>query len=225
MSFSGSFAPTPAPGGSYAPVAGLSAALPAPPGYFVNTTGAVSFTAAPAGTYIAASGAFLATPAPAGTYAPVAGMSAAIPAPPGYFVSTLGAAALTPAPAGSFVPGNGAVAATPDAPGYFTPISGMRAAIKAGDLNNDGLVTQSELNAALTNYWANNPWLCLTNLAGLGGTNVSFDLTNGIEGAYSVLYSTDLTNWYGLGTANPRYSFSDSNAPAIPQRFYRLSWP
>jgi hypothetical protein len=119
----------------------------------------------------------------------------------------------------------GAAAATPDASGYFTPVIGMQAAVKAGDLDNDGIVTPSELNATLTNYWANNPWLLLTNVAGLGGTNVTFSLTNAIEGTYHVLYSTNLSDWHSLGVANPRYSFIDSNAPAIPQRYYRLSWP
>jgi hypothetical protein len=160
-----------------------------------------------------------------GSYAPVSGLSAAIPAPPGYFVSTSGGSAPTPAPVGSFVSLTGAAAATPDASGYFTPVVGMQAAVKAGDLNNDGIVTPSELNATLTNYWANSPWLLLTNVAGLGGTNVTFSLTNAIEGIYSVLYSTNLADWHFLGFANPHYSFVDSNAPAIPQRYYRLSWP
>jgi hypothetical protein len=152
-------------------------------------------------------------------------MTAALPAPPGYYVSTSGALTPTAAPVGSFVPTAGAVAATPDAAGYFTPVSGMQVALKAGDLNNDGIVTPSELNYTLTNYWANNPWLLLTNVAGLGGTNVTFDLTNAIEGTYSVLYSTNLADWYSLGTAKPHYFFIDSNAPAVPQRYYRLSWP
>ena len=171
------------------------------------------------------SGATAATPAPLGSYAPFAGMSTAIPASPGYYVSTFGASAPTPAPVGSFVATAGAASATPDAPGYFTPVSGMPAAIQAGDLNNDGTVTPSELSYALTNYWANNPWLFLTNVAGLGGTNVTFDLTNQIEGTYSVLYSTNLTDWHYLGAAHPHYFFIDTNAPAVPQRFYRLSWP
>jgi hypothetical protein len=110
----------------------------------------------------------------------------------------------------SFVPTAQAVAATPDAPGYFTRASGMSAAIEAGDLNNGDIVTPGELNYTLTNYWANNPWLLLTNVAGLGGPNVTFDLTSEIEGNYSVLYST---------------SFTDSNAPAVPQGFYRRSGP
>ena len=28
-----------------------------------------------------------------------------------------------------------------------------------------------------------------------------------------------------LGPATPRYGFTDTNAPATPRRFYRLSWP
>ena len=60
---------------------------------------------------------------------------------------------------------------------------------------------------------------------GLGGTNVTFALTNSTAGAYSVLSSTDLVNWLYLGPATPRYEFTDTNAPAIPQRYYRLRWP
>ena len=55
----------------------------------------------------------------------------------------------------------------------------------------DGLVDQSELDAVLANYWPTSPWLQITNLAGLGATNITFALTN-------------------------------SNAPAGPQRYYRL---
>lgn len=93
------------------------------------------------------------------------------------------------------------------------------------NLNGNGIVSQSELNLVLSNYWPNSPWLFMTNVAGLGGTNVTFALSNSLAGAYSVEYSTDLVNWYYLGPAIPRYLFSDTNAPAIPQRFYRLSWP
>jgi hypothetical protein len=53
------------------------------------------------------------------------------------------------------------------------------------------LVDQSELDAVLANYWPTSPWLQITNLAGLGATNITFALTN-------------------------------SNAPAGPQRYYRL---
>ncbi len=44
-------------------------------------------------------------------------------------------------------------------------------------------------------------------------------------GAYSVLMSTNLADWDFLGPATPRYEFTDTNAPAIPQRYYRLRWP
>ncbi len=94
-----------------------------------------------------------------------------------------------------------------------------------GDINGDGVVDQSELNLVLSNYYSYSPWLYMTNVAGLGGTNVTFALSNSTAGAFSVEYSTDLVDWQFLGPATPRYLFTDTNAPAIPQRFYRLRWP
>jgi FG-GAP-like repeat/Kelch motif/Galactose oxidase, central domain len=108
---------------------------------------------------------------------------------------------------------------------YNTVLTPPNGVYVPGDLNGDGIVSQSELDAVLTNYWPYSPWLHLTNVAGLGGTNVTFALTNSLAGAYSVLYSTDLVNWYFLGPAIPRFLFTDTNAPAVPQRFYRLRWP
>ncbi len=95
----------------------------------------------------------------------------------------------------------------------------------SGDLNGDGLVSQSELETVLSNYFPTSPFLKITNVAGLGGTNVTFALTNSLEGAFSVEYSTNLANWYFLGPATPRYFFTDTNTPAGPQRYYRLRWP
>jgi len=94
-----------------------------------------------------------------------------------------------------------------------------------GDLNGDGIVSQPELDAVYANYVTNSPWLYMTNVAGLGGTNVSFSLSNSVLGAYSIEYSTNLVNWYYLGAATPRYLFTDTNAPAVPQRNYRLRYP
>ncbi len=65
----------------------------------------------------------------------------------------------------------------------------------------------------------------MTNPAGLGGTNVTFALTNSVAGAFSVEYSTNLVDWHDVGPAIPRYEFTDTNAPALPQRYYRLRWP
>jgi hypothetical protein len=122
----------------------------------------------------------------------------------------------------------------------FTPTNGIPV---PGDQNGDGVVSQSELAAVLTNlngngvlteadlslvlsnYFAASPWLCLTNVTGLGGTNVTFALTNSLAGAFSVEYSTNLADWYLLGPATPRYLFTDTNASAPPQRYYRLRWP
>jgi hypothetical protein len=41
----------------------------------------------------------------------------------------------------------------------------------------------------------------------------------------AVEYTTALADLYFLGVATPRYLFIDTNAPAIPQRYYRLRWP
>jgi hypothetical protein len=92
-------------------------------------------------------------------------------------------------------------------------------------LNGNGTVNQAQLNLVLASYYTNSPFLALTNVAGLGGTNVTFALSNSPAGAYSVQYSTNLVNWFYLGPATPRYLFIDTNAPAAPQRFYRLSYP
>lgn len=110
-----------------------------------------------------------------------------------------------------------------------------------GDINNDGLVNladltvlltnysstvdQAAVSAVLSNYWPNRLLLAMTNVAGLGGSNVTFALTNSNAGAYSVQYSTNLTSWQTLGAAIPRYSFIDTNAGPGAQRFYRLNFP
>ena len=94
-----------------------------------------------------------------------------------------------------------------------------------GDFDGDGIVSLAELDAVYANYVTNSPWLYMTNVAGLGGTNVTFSLSNSVLGAYSIQFSTNLVNWYYLGPATPRYLFTDTNAPAVPTRYYRLSYP
>ena len=94
-----------------------------------------------------------------------------------------------------------------------------------GDLNGDGVVSQSELDAVYANYATNSARLYMANVAGLGGTNVTFALSNSVSGVYSVQYSTNLVDWLPLGPATPRYLFIDTNAPSLPQRYYRLSYP
>ena len=65
----------------------------------------------------------------------------------------------------------------------------------------------------------------MTNVAGLGGTNVTFQLTNSTAGNYTVQYSTNLSTWFNLGPAAPQYIFTDTNVLGQNQRFYRLTWP
>jgi len=92
-----------------------------------------------------------------------------------------------------------------------------------GDANGDGVVDQNEFNAVLQHYLATSPYLLITNTLGLGQTNVTFALSNATAGNYLVQYSPDLVNWYNLGPATPRYYFTDTNAPGLPQRYYRLA--
>jgi hypothetical protein len=94
-----------------------------------------------------------------------------------------------------------------------------------GDQNGDGLVSQSELDAVYARYVTNGPWLNMTDVAGLGGTNITFSLSNSLSSAYSVEVSTNLLDWQFLGPASPRYLFIDTNGPDNPQRYYRLRWP
>jgi hypothetical protein len=94
-----------------------------------------------------------------------------------------------------------------------------------GDLNGDGNFDENELQYLLADFFAASPFLQMTNLAGLGGTNVTFALTNSLVGAFSVEYTTNLVDWYFLGPATPRYLFTDTNAPTLLQRYYRLRWP
>lgn len=94
-----------------------------------------------------------------------------------------------------------------------------------GDANGDGMVDGAELNAVFANHATNSPFLQMTNTLGLGQTNVTFSLNNSPLGNFSVEYSTNLLNWQPLGPATPRYLFTDTNAPSVPQRYYRLRYP
>ena len=91
--------------------------------------------------------------------------------------------------------------------------------------NGDGTVSQSELNAVYANYITNSPWLLMTNVAGLGGTNVIFSLSNSPAQSFTVQMSADLVTWSNLGAAFPFYQFTDTNAPSQPMRYYRLTYP
>jgi hypothetical protein len=94
-----------------------------------------------------------------------------------------------------------------------------------GDLNSDGIVSRSELETVYANYLRTSPWLLMTNVAGLGGTNVVFGISNSPDSALNVEYSTNLMQWQLLGPALPLYQFIDTNAPGGPMRFYRLRAP
>jgi hypothetical protein len=148
-----------------------------------------------------------------------------IPAPPGYYVPTQGAASPVPAAPGTYSPSSGAAAALVAPAGRYAPVAGMQATLLAGDLDASGTVSRPELDAALTNFYKTSPWLLMTNVLGVGSSNVTFALTNASEGAYTVLCSSNLVQWSVLGVASPRYYFTDTNAAKASIRYYRLAWP
>ncbi len=94
-----------------------------------------------------------------------------------------------------------------------------------GDINGDETVDESDWNQWLATYWPNSSWLQMTNVAGLGGSNITFALSNSTTGAFGVEFTTNLVNWEFLGLVAPRYLFTDTNAPTQSQRFYRLRYP
>jgi Concanavalin A-like lectin/glucanases superfamily/Domain of unknown function (DUF5011)/Regulator of chromosome condensation (RCC1) repeat len=94
-----------------------------------------------------------------------------------------------------------------------------------GDLNGDGIVSGSEFSAVVSNYLTASPGFYMTNVAGLGGPNVTFAVGNSNVSSFSVETTTNLTNWQYLGPALPRYLFTDTNFPMGPKRFYRLRYP
>jgi Concanavalin A-like lectin/glucanases superfamily/Bacterial surface protein, Ig-like domain/Regulator of chromosome condensation (RCC1) repeat len=93
----------------------------------------------------------------------------------------------------------------------------------AGDLNGDGLVSQVEVSAVISNYFLTSGRPHFTNTAGLGKGIVIFDLGNAPIGPYTIEYSTNLTAWQVLGPT--RYQFTDPSAPTNKARFYRLRYP
>jgi hypothetical protein len=105
----------------------------------------------------------------------------------------------------------------------LTPVTSTE--IVSGDLNGNGTVENSELQQVLANYWADNPWLQMTNPAKLGDGFFQFALTNEAVWNFSVDVTTNLTDWDFLGPAFPVYQFFDPASTNDPQRYYRLRWP
>ena len=94
-----------------------------------------------------------------------------------------------------------------------------------GDFDGNGTVDRSEVDSVFYSYLSAGATLTLTNLAGLGQSQVSVTVPELPGAILSVLVSTNLSSWENLGPALPRYEFTDTNAPAGPQRYYRIRWP
>lgn len=95
----------------------------------------------------------------------------------------------------------------------------------SADQNGDGLIDAAELRVVLASYWGAKPWLELTNVAGLGQEQVTFELPGLMSSPFVVEASADLQRWEAVGIARPRFDFTDTHAPALPQRYYRLQMP
>jgi hypothetical protein len=110
---------------------------------------------------------------------------------------------------------------------YTSTCVGTNAYAVAGDMNGDGIVDQSELNAVLANYWASSQWVYMTNPTALGSGFFQFELTNATGWNFTVLASTNLVDWTNLPSpAYPVYQFYDPAAVSnAPLRAYRLRWP
>jgi hypothetical protein len=110
-----------------------------------------------------------------------------------------------------------------------------------GDANHDGVVNQADLttvlsqlgtnrvsdanvNQVLLNYLTGDP-LFMANVAGLGSSNVTFDLANSPAVNFTVQSSTNLSTWQNLGSASLKYQFTDTNTPLGSNSFYRLKYP
>ena len=99
------------------------------------------------------------------------------------------------------------------------------AVVQPGDLDGDGVIAQPELDTVLSNYWANSPWLKITNAAGMGTSNLMFALPNPGGWSFTVEISSNLTTWTPAGEASPAYQFNDSAGTNAGTRYYRLVWP
>ena len=94
-----------------------------------------------------------------------------------------------------------------------------------GDSNGAGVVNNLEVVTVLTNYWKQVAELRMVEPLGLGGTNVTFKLTNAPHSPLTVEFTTNFVDWMPLGPATTRHRFTDTNAPAEALRFYRLHLP
>jgi len=110
---------------------------------------------------------------------------------------------------------------------YYSPTSDVPLATPAKDLRAPiNMLDQAGLNVALAHYtgWPNGP--SFTNLppylaaagGGAGQTNYCFTITNF---NFTVQFSSDLVHWTNLDLPG-QIQFTDPNAPATPNGFYRL---
>ena len=93
----------------------------------------------------------------------------------------------------------------------------------AGDEDGDGVVSGSEANAVLLNYFSGASATIMTNPATLGGGYFQFGITNLLGWGLEVQASSDLSSWSNVpAAAFPVYQFLDPDATNAAHRYYRL---
>jgi len=121
---------------------------------------------------------------------------------------------------------DGAFAGSPFAPEQSFTVTATLA--KAGDIDGNGIVDQTEFSSVVSNYWQTAP-PNIESVVAPGNTVFQFGLMNLDSLNFHVLASTNvaapLMDWTDIGPATLRYQFTDFNATNYPQRFYRLAWP
>lgn len=213
------------PAGHYAPVPGMIRGVAAVPGYYVSGLAPTNLTPAAPGYYVANAAARNQTPAPPGTFAPGYAMTAPLPAMPGYYSPATKAVSLQMAAPGSFVCTEGATNTTPAPPGSIAPISGMTAAISIGELGATHGIGLAELNLIISNYWAANPAVTLSNFSRAENGKFHLQFLDDPNPGFTVLASTNLVDWEPIGHSVPGALFEDPASSNLIQRFYRVTLP
>lgn len=99
---------------------------------------------------------------------------------------------------------------------------------KAGDIDGNGIVDQTEFSTVVSNYWQTAPPV-MQSVISPSNTGFQFGVANLDSLNFHVLATTNvaepLVNWQDVGPATLRYQLTDPDATNYPARFYQLVWP
>lgn len=103
--------------------------------------------------------------------------------------------------------------------GFISAVSGP----VPGDLNGDGAVDETDLKALTSTVLSNQP-PAFSEFHLLSTNEFEFSIVQIQSLGFSVRVSTNMVDWELL-PVTARFSFTDTNAFLLPQRYYRLRWP